>query len=158
MMDMTRESILAWVADVLNERGWSAADWCRAAGIPQSTLSRFMKGDTRAMSTTTLGKLAHAAGGLAGRTVGRPFVTSFGLPALGEEGAPQLDEAVLVRCIEVALRSLQDAGAAKYGFDPESIAGAIVEHYKKQIRDVQSLHETIKRSVSRLGPSGDLDD
>lgn len=63
-MQETRDALQRWMKRVLRDRGWTAAEWARRAGVTPTNLTRFLR-DPHSGSlpgADTLGRLARAAG------------------------------------------------------------------------------------------------
>lgn len=62
-MKTPRDTVLAWMLQVMKERDWTGAEMARRAGVYPSTIHRFIRGASKSIpSTTTLSKIALAAG------------------------------------------------------------------------------------------------
>ncbi|WP_207479745.1 XRE family transcriptional regulator [Arenibaculum pallidiluteum] len=63
-MERIRRALHDWMRDVLDQRGWSAAEWARRADVTPTNLTRFLRDPARASlpSAETIGNLAWAAG------------------------------------------------------------------------------------------------
>ena len=63
-MRETRLALYEWMAAVLRDNRWTAAEWARRAGVTPTNVTRFLK-DPEAASLPgagTIGRLARAAG------------------------------------------------------------------------------------------------
>lgn len=60
----TRKALYDWMAGVLQDRGWTAAEWSRRAAVTPTNLTRFLRdpGNGSLPGADTIGRLARAAG------------------------------------------------------------------------------------------------
>lgn len=63
-MQETRKALYDWMAGILQDRGWTAAEWSRRAGVTPTNLTRFLRAPEigSVPGAETIGRLARAAG------------------------------------------------------------------------------------------------
>lgn len=58
---MACHAVRAWMAQTLDDKGWSANEWATAAGTTPTNITRLMAGDNKVPSVETVMKLAGVA-------------------------------------------------------------------------------------------------
>lgn len=81
-MHDTRDHLRAWLREILEKSGETPTELARRAGVHSTTLTRFLsRPDAPTLSSTTVAKIAHAAGAVTPGPAGAPppVVTARGL-------------------------------------------------------------------------------